>query len=358
MGNGVWLVSVCGAVTMRAMSIRVAIVGPTGYTALWLVKLLARHAQAEVTYLASHREQLPHIVEEFPELLGVCDLQCRPIDAAAMADEADLAFVCLPHMAAMAYVPQLLEAGLRVIDLSADYRLSNARLYEQIYKAAHTDPANLGQAIYGLPEINEGRIREAKLVANPGCYPTAAALGAGPLLARSLVKPEGIVINAASGVSGAGRSAKPHLHYPEMNESFLAYGIDAGPHRHQAEIAQTLTGIRGEPVTPLFVPHLLPLDRGILETIYLDPADDSVTEEDAYEAFEDAYADEPFVRVRVGLPNLKHVRDTNYCDVAVRRLEGKLIVFAAIDNMIKGASGQAIQNMNLMYGIDEAAGLR
>jgi N-acetyl-gamma-glutamyl-phosphate reductase len=339
------------------MNIRAAIVGPTGYTALYLINVLHRHPRVALTYLASHRERLPHIVEEFPQLLGVCDLHCQPIDADAIAEHADVAFVCLPHVAAMNYVPALLAAGLRVVDLSADYRLADASLYQRVYGEAHADPDNLAKAVYGLPEVNSEPISAAQLVANPGCYPTASALAIGPLLARALVQPTGIVINAVSGVSGAGRAAKAHLHFPEMNESFMAYGIEKGPHRHESEINQVLTGIRGSAVAALFVPHLAPFDAGILTSIYLDPADESVSEDELFEAYEQAYADEPFVRVRLGMPNVKHVRDTNFCDVSVRLLNGKVIAFAAIDNMVKGAAGQAIQNMNLMFGLDEAIGL-
>jgi len=338
------------------MKIRAAIVGPTGYTARELIKILARHPQAEVTYLASHREQLPHIAEEFPQLLGVCDLACKPIDPKAIAAAADVAFCCLPHVSAMRYVPQLLDAGLKVIDLSADYRLSDAEIYRQVYQHDHTDAANLAKAAYGLPEVNADAIARADLVANPGCYPTAAALAIGPLLARSLIQLNGIVINAASGTTGAGRSPKPHLHFPEMNEAFVPYGV--GVHRHEPEIEQTLSGIAGQPVDVLFAPHLLPISQGILETIYCEPRDADVTEDEVYAAFEDAYADEPFVRVRSGFPNVLHVRDTNFCDVAARVVGGKVVVFAAEDNMIKGASGQAVQNMNLMFDIDETAGLR
>ncbi len=340
---------------MVGMSIRAAIVGPTGYTALWLMKLMARHPSASITYLASHRDELPHIVEEFPELLGVCDLQCRPIDAKAIAREADVAFCCLPHVSAMTYVPSLLDAGLRVIDLSADYRLTDAAIYEQVYGHAHSDAGNLGHAAYGLPEINADRIRPARLVANPGCYPTAAALGIGPLLVRNLVQPNGIIIHAASGVTGAGRGMKPHLHFAEANESYFPYSV--GVHRHEPEIEQTLSGLNGEPVDVLFAPHLLPIDCGILETIYLPPMDGDVTEDDVYEALEDAYADEPFVRVRTTMPNVKHVRGTNFCDVAAKVVGGRVIVFSAIDNMVKGASGQAMQNMNLMFDQEESAGL-
>ena len=346
-------------VTIHTMSVRAAIVGPTGYTGLWLIELLLRHPQASVTYLASHRQELPNIAEEFPRLRGRCELECRPIDPAAIAREADVAFLGLPHKAAMQYVHPLLEAGLKVVDLSADYRLRDAELYEQVYKEPHADRANLAKAVYGLPELFRPQISGAQLVANPGCYPTAAALGVAPLLQRSLVKHQNIVINAASGVTGAGRAAKAHLHYPELNESFYAYAC--GDHRHQPEIEQTLTAVKGEPVTTLFVPHLLPIDRGILETIYLEPHDEDMTQEELFEAFEVAYAQEPFVRVIRTMPNVKDVRDTNFCDVTVRLVQreewSKVVVFAAEDNMIKGASGQAIQNMNLMFGLEETAGL-
>jgi N-acetyl-gamma-glutamyl-phosphate reductase len=341
--------------TIGLMHIRAAIVGPTGYTALWLIRLLAQHPSASVTYLASHREPLPHIVEAFPELLGVCDLRCRPIDAPAIAAEADVAFCCLPHVSAMAYVPALLKAGLRVIDLSADYRLHDAALYERVYQHAHADADNLAQAIYGLPEVNAERIARAQLVANPGCYPTAAALGIGPLLVRNLVQGQDIIINAASGITGAGRSPKPKLHFAEANESYAAYNV--GMHRHEPEIEQTLTGLKGEPVQVLFAPHLLPIDCGILQTIYMVPMDEQVSTDDVYEAFEDAYADEPFVRVRTTMPNVKHVRATNFCDVAATVVGGRVVLFSAIDNMVKGASGQAMQNMNLMFGLEETAGL-
>jgi len=345
------------------MTIRAAIVGPTGYTGQVLIELLARHPEAELTYLASHRENLPDITEEFPRLLGQIDeqvAQCRPIDAEAIAGAADVAFLALPHKAAMSTTPALLDAGLRVIDLSADYRLADAALYERVYQTPHEDTANLADAVYGLPELFRDQLPGASLVANPGCYPTAAAIGIAPLLSHSLVKPQGIVINAASGVSGAGRAPKPATTFGSTHDNFNAYG-KIGGHRHQPEIAQTLSTVAGHDVEPLFVPHLLPADRGILETIYLDPVDDDVTERDLFEAFADAYADEPFVRVVTTPPGVKDVAHTNFCDVSVRLVETggvrKAVVFAAEDNLVKGASGQAVQNMNAVFEIDETAGL-
>ncbi len=351
--------------------IRAAIVGPTGFTGVHLVELLHRHPAAKLTYLASHRDELPDLRDEFPRLTGKLDdetAQCRPIDAGAIAEHADVAFLALPHTAAMAYVPPLLDAGVRVVDLSADYRLNDAQRYERVYHTPHLDAANLPSAVYGLPELFRDDLPGATLVANPGCYPTAAAIGVAPFLTHALVKPEPIVINASSGTSGAGRSAKPATHFISVNEAYGPYGTIGG-HRHQPEIAQTLCRVAGKSdgqIDPLFVPHLLPTDVGILETIYLEPADEQVTQDELFEALLDAYADEPFVRVREAgdaLPNTKHVAGTNFVDVTVRRVttgaEGRptVVVFVAEDNLIKGASGQAIQNMNAVFELDETLGL-
>ena len=348
----------CGNNT-PAMNIRAAIVGPTGYTGLYLTRILLRHPTARITYLASRRERLPNVVDEFPQLLGLLpdDIAvCKPINAEAIAGEADVAFLCLPHRAAMAFAPALLDAGLRVIDLSADYRLADPALYADVYDHPHEDTANLADAVYGLPELARDQLPGAMLVANPGCYPTAAGLAVAPLLTCSLVKSNGIIVNAATGVTGAGRKPAPQYHYPEHNEAYTPYGAIGG-HRHQPEIVQLLEAVAGHEVGLLFVPHLLPVDRGILETIYLDPKDPEVTEEELFEAFADTYEHEPFVRIRTGLPNIKHVRDTNFCDISVRLAGGKVIVFAAIDNMIKGAAGQAVQNMNIVFEQQETAGL-
>ena len=345
------------------MSIRAAIVGPTGYTGLHLIELLLRHPGAAVTYLASRRQTPVNVVEEFGQLLGRLPdhvAACRAIDVQAIAGESDVVFTCLPNEAAMQIVPALLEAGLRVIDFSADYRFPDARVYEQAYQHAHSDAQNLSRAVYGLPELFREDLSGAQLVANPGCYPTATALGVAPLVRNELVRAEGMIVNAASGVTGAGRKAQVERQFAEHNESFYAYGVIGG-HRHQPEMVQVLSRVAGREVDVLFVPHLLPIDRGILATVYLEPADDAVTQEAVFEALESAYDDEPFVRVRNDPPNVKHVRDTNFCDVSARVVATgtgrKIVVFAAIDNMIKGASGQAVQNMNLMFDQEETAGL-
>ncbi len=346
------------------MPYQIAIVGPTGYTGYFLLDWLLRHPDVEPVYLASHREEETDITIEFPRLLGRIDPEvamCQPIDADAIADAADVAFLALPHRAAMDYAPMLLDAGVKVIDLSADYRLADPDLYERVYEHEHTDREHLPDAVYGLPELMRNKIVDSTFIANPGCYPTAAALAIAPLLNHSLANTSNIIINAASGVTGAGRGAKPALHFPEENESYYAYGTIGG-HRHQPEIEQTLSRVAGKSVDTTFVPHLLPIDQGILETIYLEPADDDVTDEDLLEAYQDAYAAEPFVRVVAHLPNVKHVRNTNFCDVTARLIRhpdrpAKIVAFSAIDNMVKGAAGQAIQNMNLMLGLNETTGL-
>ncbi len=336
-------------------TIRVAIIGASGYTALESIRWLLRHPAARITYLAS-RQQAQPIAALFPELLGRLPLPVSPFDPAAIAAAAEVALVCLPHVAAMEHVPRLLEAEVRVIDLSADYRLLDPACYEKWYKHKHADAGNLARAVYGLPEFFAAEIKTAALVSNPGCYPTAAALAVGPLLVDQVVEPVDIIINAASGISGAGRTPVPQHHFPERNEAFEPYAI--GTHRHAPEIEQTLTRLAGTPVRLLFVPHLLPIDRGILETIYLRPRAGQ-TAADALQALTRQYAGKPFVRIRESqLPSTKYVMNTNFADLAVRLYNGWLVVTAAIDNMVKGASGQAIQNMNLMCGQDETAGLR
>ncbi len=345
------------------MNIRVAIVGPTGYTGLHLIELLLRHPNAAVTYLASRRQTPVNVVQEFAQLRGRLPddvAVCRAIDVRAIAGESDVVFTCLPHVVAMQVVPTLLDAGLRVVDLSADYRFSDARVYEQTYHHEHSDLQNLSCAAYGLPELFREALSGAQLVANPGCYPTATALGVAPLVRSGMVRAKGMIVNAASGVTGAGRKAQLGRQFAEHNESFYAYGVIGG-HRHQPEIVQVLSRVADQEVDVLFVPHLLPIDRGILATVYLDPVDDGITQEAVFEAFEAAYEDEPFVRVCDDPPNVKHVQGTNYCDISARVVVTgsgrKVVVFSTIDNMIKGASGQAVQNMNLMFDQDETSGL-
>lgn len=334
--------------------IRVAIVGPTGYTAYEAIRILLRHPHAAITVLASRREPQPHIAEIFPALRGMLDLRCEPIDADAIARKADVALMCLPHKVAMQSVPCFLAAGMKVVDLSADYRLKSPADYQRWYEHEHVDQKNLAGAAFGLPEFYRRQIRTAQLVANPGCYPTASILGIAPFVTRKLVEPADLIVSAASGVSGAGKEAKPEHHFPERNETFEAYGV--GTHRHMIEIQRTLEDLAGEGLNLTFVPHLVPMHRGILATIFLKPRQ-AMTAEQALAILAETYKDEPFVRVSKDLPSTKNVAQTNFCDLSVRLAAGRLVVLSAIDNLIKGASGQAIQNMNLQFGLPESAGL-
>ncbi len=334
--------------------VRVAIVGPTGYTAYEAIRILLRHPQARITSLASRRDPQPHIAEIFPALRGMLDLRCEPIDADAIARKADVALMCLPHKVAMQSVPSFLAAGMKVVDLSADYRLKSPADYQRWYEHEHVDPKNLAGAAFGLPEFYRQQIRAAQLVANPGCYPTATILGIAPFVMRKLVEPADLIVSAASGVSGAGKEARPEHHFPERNETFEAYGV--GTHRHMIEIQRTLEDLAGEGLNLTFVPHLVPMHRGILATIFLKPRQ-AMTAEQALTVLAETYRDEPFIRVSKDLPSTKNVALTNFCDLSVRFAAGKLVVLSAIDNLIKGASGQAIQNMNLQFGLPETAGL-
>ncbi|MGH7131790.1 MAG: N-acetyl-gamma-glutamyl-phosphate reductase [Phycisphaerales bacterium] len=353
--------------------IPVAILGPTGYTGLELIEIILRHPSMRVAYLGSAREKLPRIEAEFPRLAGRlgAEGQCRAIDHDAIARECKLAFLCLPHEAAMAHVPELLKRGVKCVDLSAAYRIKDAAVYAQAYGHPHTDPKGLERAVYGLTEFTRAEVAKADLVANPGCYPTAAAMALLPLLKAGVIDPASIIINAASGVSGAGRDAKPHLHLVEAGENYSAYGI--GMHRHQPEINQTLNslslmgaGVGGRvgvasvsEAKALFVPHLLPIERGILETIYATPTDSDahVDTTRVQDVLRDAYAGERFIVVRDEAPQLRDVQRTNRVHVNGRVVGGRVVLVAAIDNLVKGASGQAVQNANVMLGLEEGAGL-
>lgn len=338
----------------------VAVLGPTGYTGLELLEIIARHPSMRAGYLASARTPAPRIDAEFPRLLrrlGDASPECGPIDHDAIARACRLAFLCLPHEAAMEHTPPLLARGVKVVDLSAAYRLRDPAVYERAYGHPHTDAANLERAVYGLTEFARDQVRRADLVANPGCYPTAAAVALIPLLRAGLIRSETIIVNAASGVSGAGRTPKQNFHFPEANENFSAYGV--GVHRHQPEIAQSLARYGGVslPREALFVPHLLPVERGILETIYAEPAAADVTTERVQAALRAAYEGEPFIVVRDETPSLRDVQRTNMVHVNGRVVGGRVVVVAAEDNLVKGASGQAVQNANLMLGLEERAGL-
>ncbi|MEX0703879.1 MAG: N-acetyl-gamma-glutamyl-phosphate reductase [Planctomycetales bacterium] len=332
----------------------VAVLGATGYTALELIRILLRHPEVEITALTSRQEGEPHIAEVHPSLAGRLDLRCADLSPAQVAERADFVFCALPHIASMEAVPQLLDAGCRVVDLSADYRLNDAAVYEKWYGHAHTDPGRLGNTVYGLPELWAHRIPDADLVANPGCYTSTSILGLAPLLCAKLIEPEGLIIDAKSGISGAGRAPKLGTLFTECNENLTAYSV--GNHRHTPEIEQVLSERSGQGVRVLFTPHLVPMDRGILCTMYARPTR-PVDQRALLDAMRDFYEGKPFVRVVEHLPATKHVTGTNYCDVTARVVGQHVLVFAALDNLIKGASGVAVQNFNLMHGYPETTAL-
>jgi N-acetyl-gamma-glutamyl-phosphate reductase len=333
---------------------RVAILGATGYAALELIKILLRHPNVQITALTSRQESLPLIQEVHPSLSRMIDRRCERFDAERIAANADCVFSTLPHTASMEACSQILERGAKVIDFSADYRLSDPNVYAEWYSASHTDLEHLRDAVYGLPEIYADEIRSARLVANPGCYPTAAILGLAPLAASGLIELDGIVVDAKSGLSGAGRTAKLEYHFPECNESTVAYNV--GKHRHTPEIDQILSEISGSPAQVIFTPHLVPMDRGIFSTMYARPKRQH-SESELIELYRSYYGNMPFVRVHDRIPTTKESSGTNFFDVTVRVARGRIIVLGCLDNLIKGAAGEAVQNFNLMYGLPETTAL-
>jgi N-acetyl-gamma-glutamyl-phosphate reductase len=336
--------------------IRAGVIGPTGYAGLHLIRLLLNHPDVEIAALAARREERPPISDIWPQLRGRIDMPCSLIGTDVLP-EVDAAFIALPHTVAMDHVPALRAQGVRVIDISADYRLRDAAVYAEWYGVRHADPDNLAKAVYGLCEFNRARIARADLVANPGCYPTAVELALAPLLKHGLEDGNArIIVDAKSGISGAGRKPRPHLHFPEANENVTAYRV--GTHQHHGEMLQGLSDLAGRTLDLLFVPHLAPMDRGILATCYVQLAAEAETVA-LEQLYTDFYAQAPFVRVLVdgAMPNTKHVWDTNFADISVTVSGRTAVVISAIDNLIKGAAGQAVQNMNIMFALDETAGL-
>jgi N-acetyl-gamma-glutamyl-phosphate reductase len=335
--------------------IKVVILGGSGYTAAELIKILLRHPGVEIAAVTSRQEDTPLVSELHPSLTGRLDLRCQPFNADRLvACGIQCAFGCLPHGISMSTIPALLERGIRVIDLSADYRLRDANVYAQWYGESHEDLAHLAQAVYGLPEIYGDEIATAHLVANPGCYPQAAILGLAPLVAGKHVDLNDLIIDSKSGVSGAGRTPKLTTHFPECNESVSAYNV--GKHRHTPEIEQALSDVAGVPVEVVFTPHLVPMDRGIFTTIYARPHR-SFSEDRLQELYKAYYAQAPFVRVVKHLPATKDSLGTNFLDVAPRVVRGRIVVLVGEDNLIRGASGVAVQNFNRMHGHDERVSL-
>ncbi len=337
--------------------IRVAIVGATGYTGLELLRLLSGHPEVIVSVVTSRKEAGQKLAKIFPFLERFSDLALVAPEPSLISSEAEVAFLCVPHGAASQIAKKLLHAGLKVIDLSADFRLKDIKTYESWY-GPHFSPELLSEAVYGLSEIYRKEISQANLIANPGCYPTACLLPLIPLIKSGLIQTNGIIIDAKSGVSGAGRSAKLPLIYCEVNEGFLAYNV--AKHRHTSEIEEQISLAAGSVVTVNFTTHLVPMSRGILSTIYATP-NPGVCEADIRDKLQEFYANKPFIRILPeGLfPNTAHVRGTNRCDIGLilDRRTNRLIIISAIDNLVKGASGQAVQNLNLLFDFPEELGL-
>ncbi|MEO6809822.1 MAG: N-acetyl-gamma-glutamyl-phosphate reductase [Isosphaeraceae bacterium] len=332
----------------------VAIVGASGYAALELIRILLRHPGVRLTVATSRQDEAPRLDALHPSLNGRTDLTCELFDADRVAEVAQVAFLALPHVASMAAAAPLRRKGVRVIDLSADYRLKDARVYSDWYAHEHTDSDGLSEAVYGLPELYREQIPSAGLIANPGCYTSASILALAPLVIEGRIERTGIIIDAKSGVSGAGRSPKPATHFPECNENLSAYGV--GRHRHAPEIEQVLADVGGAPVDLIFTPHLVPMDRGILATVYATPTA-KVSEPELMALYRRFYADCPFVRVVDRLPGTKDSAYTNFCDITVRVVKDRILILSCLDNLIKGAAGVAVQNFNLMHGHSETTAL-
>ena len=337
--------------------LKVGVIGATGYTGEELVNILARHKGVEITVLQAVVEREAPISEFLPSLVGKTDIVCKRPDPKEAIAKADLLFLALPHTVSMKVAPEFLKAGKRVIDLSADYRLDPG-IYEKWYGTKHADRPNIKKAVYGLPELFKNKIRKANLIANPGCYPTSVILSVAPLLEKGLIDPGSIIADSKSGMTGAGRKPGWNLENPDIKGNFKAYKVDC--HQHSPEMEQILKGVSGKRVNVVFVPHLLPVERGILSTIYM-----RVKKEIGYDEvagiYKEKYKNCPFVRIkpRGEFPQIKEAAYTNFFDIglAVDRSKKLVIAVAAIDNLLKGAAGQAVHNMNIMYGFDEKEAL-
>ncbi|MFH1779195.1 MAG: N-acetyl-gamma-glutamyl-phosphate reductase [Candidatus Omnitrophota bacterium] len=336
--------------------LKVAVVGATGYAGCELIKILLRHPKIKITSLSAKIEKPEPISNIFPIFKGLIDLVCDELDVKAVSKAADFIFLALPHKVSMEAAPNFLELGKKIVDLSADFRLKIKSEYETWYGIKHTNPQLLTTSVYGLPELYRKDIKKAKLVANPGCYPTGAILGCAPMVKKGLAQLDEIIIDAKSGVSGAGRNPTLQLHFSEANENFKAYKINQ--HQHMPEINQELSKLAKAKIEVTFTPHLVPMNRGILSTIYL-TLKGRLTTKDAIKIYREFYKAEPFVRVldETKFPETKDVYNTNFCDIGIKIDKTRAIVITAIDNLWKGASSQAVQNMNIMLGYKETLGL-
>ncbi|MDI6728568.1 MAG: N-acetyl-gamma-glutamyl-phosphate reductase [Thermodesulfovibrionales bacterium] len=338
--------------------IKIAICGGSGYTGAELLRILSGHSEVEITAVTSEKSAGKRVTDLFPHLHKYSYLIYEPLDKEKILNKADVFFMALPHAASQEAVDYFFKNGKKVIDLSADYRLSDVAVYEEWYKTPHNYADTLKNAVYGLPELHREKIKKSSLIANPGCYPTSAILGLYPAIKEGIIDIETIVVDSKSGTSGAGRKADVGFSYCEVNEGFKAYGIAV--HRHTPEIEQELSGIAGKKITINFTPHLVPMDRGIISTMYgkMVKKIDTTAILDIYKKY---YDTEPFVNVldEGVYPNAKNVRGSNFVEIGlkVNKRTNTLIIVSAIDNLVKGASGQAVQNMNIIMGIKETTSL-
>jgi len=338
--------------------IKVGIVGGTGYTGVELLRLLARHPDVQLHAITSRSEDGVPVSNMFPSLRGVVDLKFSD-PASGILDASDVVFFATPHGVAMTQAPALLDKGVKVIDLGADFRLQDTEVFERWYKLAHSTPDTLKQAVYGLSELNREHIKSARLVGNPGCYPTTMQLGFYPLLKNNLVSTNALIADCKSGVSGAGRKAEVGTLFCEVGDTFKAYGVSS--HRHTPETLEQLTKMTVQKVNLIFTPHLTPMIRGMHSTLYatLLPEAAAMSNDELQKVFESAYVNEPFVDVMPwgSHPETRSVRGSNMLRMALHRNGDVIIVLVVQDNLVKGAAGQAVQNMNIMFGLEEAAGL-
>ncbi len=343
--------------------IKVGIAGASGYTGLELIRLLVNHPEAELSVLTSETYKGKSIADVFPSLNGIIDIELQPLDYEVLKT-CDVVFLALPHTTGMDKLPQLVKSDCKIVDLSADYRLKDAEAYLEWYALTHSHPELLSQAVYGLPELHREKIKSAQVVANPGCYPTSVILALAPLMKTDWVDFESIISDSKSGVSGAGRKPSTTTHYCEASDGISPYGL-AG-HRHTPEMEQELSSLAGKPITISFSPHLIPMSRGMLSTVYINLKNsflqEKLYEDEIIEHYQNFYSNEFFVRVlsKGKFANTHSVSGSNFCDIGLKvdaRVD-RLVITSALDNLVKGASGQAIQNMNLMLGFEEKTGLQ
>jgi N-acetyl-gamma-glutamyl-phosphate reductase len=341
---------------MNQTKINVAIVGASGYTGSELARILLLHPHVSIKLITSETHAGKPFSALHPQFFKLLDLPLVSADNVENHKDLDFLFLALPHGVSMKFVERWKQSNAKIIDLSGDFRLSSPSVYETWYKKTHTYVQGFELAVYGLPELHKEAIAKSRLVANPGCFPTASILALAPLTANNLIQADSIVIDAKTGVTGAGVKPSEVTHYSNANENFRAYGVKT--HRHTIEIEEQLSHLNQTNLQVQFTPHLLPLDRGILTTVYATPAK-QIDEESLSEIYTDFYMNEPFVRVKKELPSLKEVRGSNYCDIypVYDSRTNRIIIFSAIDNLVKGASGAAVQNMNLMAGLKETEGL-